>query len=290
MANMYDLKPVQITKDITCFIGDFNPPMKNNKGFVSNVCYVDTGDNVVVIEAGPTYQFALELNNHIKKNIGKKVSYVITTNFHDDRYTGASYYKEKSIPIVAHKTIIKELKENQNKFTRIPKVTTKEEYAKSKVVQPDILTDDKYIIKGKKKNIEILKLSAGSNSVSDIAVYIPKDNFIFAGNIVFNGRFIKYAKYSNIDNWIVALETLEKMKVKYVLGGHGSQYDSKSYKNNLEYLQILKSSVQKAYENDIDQDEIKEHVNDKKFNHYKHYNSLSKANAKTYYDQLEWAE
>jgi len=290
MANMYDLKPVHITKDITCFIGDFNPPMRSNKGFVSNVCYVDKGDNVVVIEPGPTYNFAKELNDYIKKNEHKKVESVIATNFHDDRYTGASYYKEKHIPIIAHKTIVKELEENPGKFTRIPKVTTKAEYTKSKVVQPDILTDDKYIIKGSKLNIEVLKLSAGSNSVSDISVYIPKEDFIFVGNTVFNGRFIKYGKYSNIDNWITALEKLQSMNVKYVLGGHGSEYDKNSYKNNLKYLKLLRKSVKDAYENDVDREDIKDYVDDKEFNFYAHFDAISKSNAKTYYDQLEWAE
>ena len=287
-ANIYDLKPVKITKDITCFIGDFNPPTKLNKGFVSNVCYVDMGDSVVVIEAGPTYNFAKELNYLIKNDLNKKVSHVIITNFHDDRYTGASYYKEQNIPIIAHKSIIKELKENPDKFYRIPKVTTKEEYAKYKIVQADILMEDKYIIKGSKKTIEILKLSAGSNSASDISVYIPKDKFIFTGNTVFNGRMIKYAKYSNIDNWIKALKSIEKMDIKYNLGGHGKQYDKNSYKPTLKYLTILKNSVKKAYENDVEREDIKKYVSDKEFNYYKHYETISNTNPKIYYDQLEW--
>lgn len=195
-----------------------------------------------------------------------------------------------NIPIIAHKTIIKELKENPDKFTRIQKVTSKEEYSKSKIVQPDILIDDKYIIEGKTRNLEILKLSAGSNSVSDIAIYSLKDNFIFVGNIVFNGRMIKYAKYSNIDNWIEALRNLEKMDVKYVLGGHGSEFDKNSYKPTLEYLKILRSSVKKAYENDVEREDIKNYVDDKKFSYYKHYKTIVTGNAKTYYDQLEWAE
>jgi len=289
-ANIYDLKPVNITKDTTCFIGDLNPPMKHNKGFVSNVCYVDIGDSVVVIEPGPTYNFAKELNEFIKTKTNKKVSHVIATNFHDDRYTGASFYKEKNIPIIAHKTIVQELEENPDKFNRIPNITTKEEFKNSKIVQPDILTNDKYIIKGTIHNIEILKLSAGSNSVSDIAVYVPKDDFIFTGNIVFNGRMIKYAKYSNLNNWIEALQNLKNMNVKYVLGGHGFEYDKNSYKATLEYLELLQVSVKKAYENDVDREELSEYVDDKRFNYYKHFDSISKSNPKTYYDHLEWEE
>lgn len=264
--------------------------MKHNKGFVSNVCYVDIGDSIVVIEPGPTYNFAKELNNHIKTNMNKKISYVIATNFHDDRYTGASFYKENNIPIIAHKSIVKELAENPDKFTRIPKITTKKEFENSKIVQPDILTDNKYIIKGSKKTIEILKLSAGSNSVSDTVVYVPKDDFIFTGNIVFNGRMIKYAKYSNLNNWIKALNTLKNMNVKYVMGGHGFEYDKDSYTTTLEYLNLLKVSVEKAYEDDVDREELNQHIDDKKFNYYKHFDSISKSNPKTYYDHLEWAE
>jgi len=289
-AQIYDLKAIKISDNIDCYIGDFNPPMKINKGFVSNVCTVDMGSSILVIEAGPTYKFAQELNDLINKKYNKKVSSIIVTNFHDDRYTGASYYKEKNIPIIAHNTIIKELKENPDKFNRIPRVTTKEEYAKSKVVKPDILTNDKYIIKGENFDIEVLKLSKASNSVSDIAVYIPSENFIFTGNIVFNGRMIKYAKYSNINEWIKALEKIEKMNVKYVMGGHGKEFDKNSYKPTLEYLRLLNLSVMTAYEDDVDRDEISDYVDDKKFSYYEHFSTISPSNAKTLYDHLEWAE
>ncbi len=287
-AQTYNLKVIAITSNIDCFIGDYNPPMRSNKGFVSNVCTVDTGDSILVIEAGPSYLFAKELSEFISKKHKKKISQVIVTNFHDDRYTGASYYKEKKIPIIAHKTIIKELEENPDKFNRIPRVTSKEEYAKSKIVKPDILTDDKYIIKGKNFNIELLKLSEGANSISDIAVFIPSEDFIFTGNIVFNGRMIKVAKYSNVDNWIKALEKLENMNVKFVMGGHGKQFDSKSYKPTLEYLKVLKDDVSKAYEDDIERDDIYKYVNDKKFSYYEHYKQIAPGNAKQYYDFLEW--
>ena len=287
-ADVYKLKAVNVTSNIDCYIGDFNPPTKENKGFVSNVCTVDTGDSIVVIEAGPTYVFAKELNELIKKKYAKDVSYVIVTNFHDDRYTGASFYKEKNIPIIAHNTIVKELKENPDKFNRIPRVTTKEEYVKSKVVDADIFTNDKYIIKGKNFNIEVLKLSKASNSVSDISVFVPSENFIFTGNTVFNGRMIKYAKYSNINEWIKALEKLEKMNVKYVMGGHGKEFDKTSYKPTLEYLRVLKQSVTKAYDDEVDVEDIYNYVDDKKFSYYDHYKTIAPLNAKTLYDQLEW--
>ncbi|MBP6715005.1 MAG: MBL fold metallo-hydrolase, partial [Aliarcobacter sp.] len=49
-ANMYDIKPVKIIDDVRCVIGDINPPMKENNGFVSNMCYINIGDSIVVLD------------------------------------------------------------------------------------------------------------------------------------------------------------------------------------------------------------------------------------------------
>ena len=53
--------------------------------------------------------------------------------------------------------------------------------------------------------------------------------------------------------------------------------------------------TRKMWFEDIKDDEdfledIKEHVKDAKFSFYEHFNAISTGNAKTYYDQLEWAE
>ena len=94
-ADFYELKPVKITDDVRCVIGGINPPMKENNGFVSNMCYINIGDSIVVLDAGPTYNFAKEFYTLIKKDYPKlDVSYVVLSNYHDDRIQGASYFKE----------------------------------------------------------------------------------------------------------------------------------------------------------------------------------------------------
>jgi len=94
-ADFYDLKAIKITKDISCVIGDINPPMKENNGFVSNMCYVNIGDSLVVLDSGPTYNFAKEFYTLMKKEYPQfEVSYVVLSNYHDDRVQGASHFKE----------------------------------------------------------------------------------------------------------------------------------------------------------------------------------------------------
>ncbi len=291
VANTYTLSPLSITKDITCFIGDFNPPTKSNKGFVSNVCYIDMGDSIVVIDPGPTYLFAKELHQQIQKtHPDKKVSHVIVTNFHDDRLLGASYFQEIGIKIVGHKTINEDIQKYQGKFERIQKITTKAEYAGTKIIKADTLVDGGYTIKGSRKTLEIIKPSKVSEERSDIAVYCKEDSFLFAGNIIFNGRMLNYREASSINGWIEALENLKKRKAKYILGGHGKEYDTNSYRFSLEYLKVLKEDVSSAYKNEIEREDVKKTFRSKAFEKMPYFQQLNSNNINKYYDQLEWAE
>jgi len=271
-ANFYNLKPITITKDIHCVIGDFHPPMKSNKGFVSNLCYVDIGDSLVALDAGPTYSFAKEFYAIMHKMYpNKKVSYVILTNYHDEKIQGASFFKELGAKIVGYKTINDEIKTHKEKYTRIKKIVSPAAYKNTKVINADTLVDGGYKIKGSKKTLEILKLSKVSEERGDIAVYSKDDSFVFAGNLVFNGRLLNYRKSSNVDGWIEALQNLAKLKEKYVLGGHGKEYDKNSYKPTLEYLKIMRKDTKKAVDDDIDVVDLIKHVHTQKFNYMNHF-------------------
>jgi len=104
-SGVYNLKPIKVTKDITCVIGDFNPPTKQNLGFVSNTCYVDMGNSLVALDAGPTYEFAKEFYALIHKEYpNKRVKAVVLTNFHDDRVLGASFLNLSSTEYHSHRS------------------------------------------------------------------------------------------------------------------------------------------------------------------------------------------
>ncbi|MEA2017139.1 MAG: MBL fold metallo-hydrolase [Campylobacterota bacterium] len=290
-ASSYNLKPIKITKDITCVIGDFNPPMKSNKGFVSNMCYINIGDSLVVLDAGPTYIFAKEFHSLMKKEYSsKKISHVVLSNFHDDRIQGASYFKDLGVKIVGHSTINEDIKQNPNKFQRMEMILDPKDLKGTTLIQADTLVDSGYKIKGTQKTLEIIKPSEVSEEKSDIAIYSKDDSFLFVGNIVFNGRMLNYTKNSNVDKWIEAIENLAALDAKYLLGGHGGEYDKNSYIPSLEYLKILKHDVKKAYDKEIDVEDIQKHFRDGKFKNIPYYKQLNYNNISIYYDQLEWAE
>ena len=290
-AGMYNLKPLKISKDITCVIGDFNPPKKSNKGFVSNMCYVDMGDSLVVLDAGPTYKFAKEFYALMQKEYPKKkVSSVVLSNYHDDRVQGAIFFKDLGAKIIGHKTINDDIKKNPAKFERMKMIMPKEVLEGTKVIPADTLVDDGYKIKGSKKTLTILKPSKVSEERSDIAIYSPDDSFLFVGNMVFGGRMLNYTKHSNVDGWIEALEKLAKLNAKYILGGHGAKYDKDSYKPSLEYLKVLRDTVKKEHEKGTEMEDIKLPKTTFEKENIPYFKQLNYNNISNYYDQLEWAE
>ena len=289
LAKFYEIKPIKITEDISCVIGDINPPTKQNNGFISNMCFVNTGDSIVVLDAGPTYNFAKEFYSVIKSEYPNlKVSHVILSNYHDDRVQGASFFKEKGAKIVGHKTINDDIKENPSKFERMKKMLLSDVVKNTKVIFADTLVDGGYKIIGSRKTLEIIKPSVVSEEKSDIAIYSSDDSFLFVGNIVFNGRLLSYKKTSSIDGWIEAIENLAKIDANYFLGGHGKEYDKESYKPTLEYLKILRTDVKKAYEDEVESYEAYKYVNTQKFDYMNHFEQLNKQNISTYFNQLEW--
>ena len=293
MASVYNLEDskVNITKNIHCVIGDFNPPKKTNKGFVSNMCYIDIGNSIVVLDAGPSYIFAKEFVSLIKKDYpNKKISSVVLSNFHDDRTQGVGYFQELGIQTIGYNNINEDIKNNQSKFERYSMIFSKELLKGTTIPKIDKLVNDGYTIKGSKKSLQILKLSKISEENSDIVIWDKDDSFAFTGNIIFNGRMLNYTKNSNIEGWIKALEGIKNLNAKYIMGGHGKEYDDKSYIPSLNYLKILKTDVKKAYGNDMDAMDIKLSPTIYKNSKIPYFHQLNRNNINNYYEYLDFAD
>ncbi len=287
-ANFFTFKPVAITKDISCFIGDFNPIMKENRGFVSNVCYIDIGESLVLLDSGSTYNFAKELNEFIEKSTNKKIEYVVVTNYHGDRLLGASFFKQNGAIIIGDSNMPKMIDEHSERYLRGLQLLSEELKKDTTIIKPDLHVDKEYVIKGSKKSVKVIKPSEGTQTTTDLIVYSKDDSFIFTGNTIFNGRFLNYAEDSNIDEWIKALHVVANLKAKYVMGGHGDDFSKDSYKSTLKYLKLLKNQVKEALANDIDPADLSKNIHTDEFKSIPHYEELYMRNARNYYNQLEW--
>ena len=76
----YHLKPYKISEGIHCFFGLPSQVREINGGNMVNSCYVETSEGYIVIDSGPTYSYAQEAYEVMKKKKKLSVKYVINTS------------------------------------------------------------------------------------------------------------------------------------------------------------------------------------------------------------------
>ncbi len=280
----YELKPIKINPYTYCFIGDTAPVKKENGGFVSNICLLKSDNSIIAIDAGPTYTFAKELDAMANKLFNHSITEVILTNYHDDRVIGASYFQDHNIPIYAVEGTSEAITKNEMRFQRIPKEVGEELYKGSYIP-----THFRTIASSTplNKNIDIMKLSPISNSSTDLVVYDKRTKFIFAGNVVFNERAIGYFPDSDVDGWLLAIEKLKQLSAYQIIGGHGKQYDVKSYETTQNYLRAMKAQIPKLYDQGVGLEAIVQKCDFSDFKHLQYFNDLNGKNIYNYYMQVE---
>lgn len=284
LASEYNLKPVKVADKMWCVFGELTAPTPQNKGFVSNVCWVEGEKSVTLFDAGPTELFAKELDMEIFKTTAKKVSSVIVTNYHDDRILGAGYFQKRGAKIVAHKNIISDMAKNESKILRMQRLLPSQVYGQTTIVKPDTLFDGKeFEING----VKLLKLSAIAETPSDIVVWAPKQNAIFTGNIVFDGRLLNYDDDSRADGWIEALEKIEAMKPNIIISGHGDKLDKAGVVTTKSYLQTILRGAKKAIDDGVELENITKIVKAEEFSSLLNFKELHHRNLYNLYGHFE---
>jgi glyoxylase-like metal-dependent hydrolase (beta-lactamase superfamily II) len=103
------------------------------------------------------------------------------------------------------------------------------------------------------KRIVYAKYFGYAHERSDIALWVPKEKILFAGDLAFNSRLLPIFKITDINKWLQAWSKLEKLKAKKVVPGHGFVTNMKIVsKYTKEYLEYLKNSIASVIDNDGD--------------------------------------
>jgi cyclase len=286
LAYDYSLSPKEVSTHIHCFFGAPEVMDERNNGNMVNSCFVNMGTSYLVIDSGPTYLYAKQAYNEIKKIKNLPISYVINTHIHDDHWLGNSYYNSIGVKIIGSKKFDGMVKEEK---TRMQMRISPEAYKKTTQVFPTIFVEDKKTIHLDKTDVIIKSINKKAHTDSDLLVYIPKFSTVFAGDLVFNER-LPSVRDGNVLNWIEALDEIRTMKTKYVIGGHGELIDSHSIDLTYNYLKELHSQVSTLLEEGEEIGDVVNSVTMDKYKNVNFYKDIHRQNVEITYRILEWEE
>lgn len=219
-----------------------------NQNFISNAAFVVTADGVVVIDALGSPALAERLMAQIKTITPKPVTHVLVTHYHADHIYGLQAFKAIGAIIVAHRAA----KEYLNSDTaRLRMEASRQQLAPWVNDDTRLVPADQWIDGDTSLTVGgvvfQIKPVGPSHTPEDIAVYMPSEKVLFAGDLVFRSR-IPYVGQADSRHWISAMETLLAFDSAVIVPGHGglSTESRKDMQLTRDYLVYLRSTMGQA--------------------------------------------
>jgi cyclase len=225
--------------------------VKDGQGALGNAGFVDLGDAALVFDTFMVPQAAEALRQTAEELTGKSVKYVVNSHYHGDHTNGNQVFKDAvmiSTPATRRKISetyqtrdISAMKAGMSAyFTQLEErianekegnmrralendLSDKRMFAEAldslEEVLPTILMDDKLVIQGSERTVELHHFGGG-HTESDLFMYLPEEQVLFAGDLVLVDNHA-WMGHGNPHDWLSILEKMEPFSVRQIVPGHG---------------------------------------------------------------------
>jgi glyoxylase-like metal-dependent hydrolase (beta-lactamase superfamily II) len=214
-------KPVEVIPHVFSAIGATAPPTYENAGHNNNLSFIITGDGVVVVNSGASYQLAQALHIEIMAVTDQPVKLVFAENGQGHAMLGNSYWIDQGIDVVAHVDAAAAFEAGGHRSLDAAIQTVKERADETRVVPPTITFEDEYIVEMGNMRIEARHLGP-AHSPGDIVVWLPAQSMVISGDMAFHERMLPSFEDTITADWVETWETaFEPLGATYVIPGHG---------------------------------------------------------------------
>lgn len=191
-----------------------------DKGHCNNVI-IEMKDYLIVVDANfPSGARGAMLD--AKRLSPKPVKYVFDTHHHGDHLYGNAVWTQAGATTLAFKGVGEELKRLEP-ARWLASAKTRPDVAdlKRDTAEPpkQDINENMFVLNDGSRKVEFRHFG-WAHTRGDGFVYLPKDQVLCTGDAAVNGPY-NATMDANIGNWPSVLKSAEKLKVKYVLPGHG---------------------------------------------------------------------
>ena len=250
-TDLPDMKAQQVSTSAWYVEGGSALGSTANQNFISNAAFVVTPAGVVVIDALGSPALATRLIAEIAKITPQPITHVILTHYHADHIYGLQTLKSQGARIIAHRAAREYL---NSETARLRLEASRQQLAPWIDANTRLVEADEWIDAGKTLTlggVQFQLVPVGpSHTPEDLAIYMPSEKVLFAGDLVFRSR-IPFVGQADSRHWIVALDSLLAFDSKVIVPGHGplSLEARKDMQLTRDYLVYLRSSMGQAAKN-----------------------------------------
>src|SRR5215472_303311 len=179
-----------------------------------------------------------------KRISSKPVKYVFDTHHHGDHIYGNALWTQAGATTVAFQGVADEIRRLEparwrDAVTKRPDVADLHRDAPEPPRQ--IITEDIFVLNDGDHRIEFRSYGWG-HTRGDGYVYLPKEQVLCTGDAIVNGPY-NNLRDANIANWPDVLARVDKLKVKFLLPGHGTMGGREILMGQQDFLRALYQAV-----------------------------------------------
>lgn len=278
----------KVAENVYAIVGELGNRTSENLGNNATFGLVITTEGVVLIDSGGTYKGAEDIHRLIKSITDKPITTVINTGGQDHRWLGNGYFKEQGAALIASKKAVEDQKaRTQDQFIRLGNLVGDEGLKGTDPVYAEQTFDDKLEFELGGVKFEIFH-SGQAHTPGDSFVWLPQQNVMFTGDIVYTQRMLGIGSQSNSKSWINVYKSMAAYKPEHIVPGHGEATDmATANADTYDYLVFLRASVSAFIENGGDIVDIGK-VDQSKFSRLLNHETLAGRNAQQVFTELEW--
>lgn len=283
------LQPHLVADNVYYFKGALDARSYENYSLNNNMGFVVTGEGVVLIDSGASYQSGPMIAKAIATVTDKPVRWVINTGSQDHRWMGNGYFVEQGAEVIALARTVATQRQYADAHMRRSAGILQErldntvpKFAKSPVEA------DRHALTLGGTDLELI-YAGDAHFPGDIMIWLPKQQVVFSGDVVYVDRLTGIHPWSNIRGLQSSFQMLESLAPRYIVPGHGSLCGlDKAKAESGDYYDFLIEQVGMAVEDFVDLVATVDRLADApQFAHLRHYDSWHRLNINRVYLQLE---
>jgi glyoxylase-like metal-dependent hydrolase (beta-lactamase superfamily II) len=282
------LKLQQLTENVYAIVGDLGNRSAVNLGNNATFGFVVTRAGVVLIDSGGTYQGARAIDMMIKSVTSQPVVRVINSGGQDHRWLGNGYFKKQGAQIVASAAAVKDQQaRSQDQFILLGNLVGEQHVTETEAVYAETRFEEQLEFELGGTVFELYH-AGQAHTPGDSFVWLPQQQVMFSGDIVYVERMLGVGAQSSSKSWVRVFEAMAEFQPRHLVPGHGEATDlARARSDTYDYLVFLRSAVADFIADGGEISAISQ-VNQDKFSYLLNFEQIAGRNAQQVFSELEW--
>jgi len=280
--------PERISEHVYAWIGPYPAPSKENRGYRMNLAFVVGDKSVAVLDTGYTEEMAREMLAHIAKITPLPVKYAVNSNSQPHRFMGNGVFRAAGASIIAHRGEVERMNRDGGAMAQGVERSLELRAGSIKVPPPpDRVIDGDLEIDLGGLRLNILHIGK-AHTPAQLVTHIPRDNVVYAGDVLYRGRLLAVLQESNVKAWIASYDKLAKFSDAVFIPGHGRPGKLSEFAfSTREYLAMLYQHMQKMVDDGVDLQDAMKRLDQSRYRDLANFDELAGRNASWAYLERE---